>query len=80
VDLSRRSLLMGSVALIAGCGGGSCNQSFYALKTLKSPVDRIPSVTADASGRLWFVIGTDSGFESRTEIYYLEGAVTFTPA
>jgi len=61
-------------------GGGTCNQGVYALKTLVSPADRIPVLTADASGRLWFVVGTDSGFEDRTEIYYLEGAVTFTPA
>jgi hypothetical protein len=37
-------------------------------------------VTSDAAGRLWIVIGTDSGFEARTEIYYLEGSVLFTPA
>jgi hypothetical protein len=61
-------------------GAGTCTQPSYALKTLSSPADRIPTLTADASGRLWFVIGTDSGFESRTEIYYLEGAATFTPA
>ncbi|HEX8622245.1 MAG TPA: hypothetical protein VF718_09745 [Allosphingosinicella sp.] len=61
-------------------GGGTCNQPVYALKTLQSPDNRIPLLTADSSGRLWIVIGTDSGFEARTEIYYLEGAVTFTPA
>jgi hypothetical protein len=60
-------------------GGGTCNQGIYALKSLRSPPDRIPTLTADANGRLWVVIGTDSGFESRTEIYYLEGSVTFTP-
>ncbi len=61
-------------------GGGTCTQPIYALKTLRSPADRIPTLTADANGRLWLVIGTDSGFESRTEIYYLEGSATFTPA
>jgi hypothetical protein len=61
-------------------GGGTCNNRFYALKTLRSPANRIPTLTADATGRLWFVIGTDSGFEGRTDIYYLEGAATFTPA
>jgi hypothetical protein len=63
-----------------GRGGGTCESGIYALKTLRSPQDRIPTLTADASGRLWLVIGTDSGFEDRTEIYYLEGAATFTPA
>ena len=61
-------------------GGGTCTQGVYALKTLSSPANRVPTLTADSGGRLWIVIGTDSGFESRTEIYYLEGAVTFTPA
>ena len=37
-------------------------------------------INADAQGRLWIVIGTDSGFEGRTEIYYLDGVATFTPA
>jgi len=60
-------------------GGGTCNQGVYAVKTLRSAADRIPTLTADSGGRLWFVIGTDSGFESRTEIYYLEGVATFTP-
>ncbi|HEX6375644.1 MAG TPA: hypothetical protein VFZ91_07975 [Allosphingosinicella sp.] len=60
-------------------GGGTCGQGVYAPKTLRSPDDRIPTLTADSGGRLWIVIGTDSGFEDRTEIYYLEGAVTFTP-
>ncbi len=61
-------------------GAGTCLQPIYALKTLRSLADRIPTLTADAQGRLWFVMGTDSGFESRSEIYYLEGSVTFTPA
>jgi hypothetical protein len=71
-------------------GGGTCTAGEYRLKTLTTaspppppnpapPADAL-LVTADASGRLWIVIGTDSGFESRTEIYYLEGAATFTPA
>jgi hypothetical protein len=49
------------------------------LKTLRAAEDRRPVIAADAFGRLWYVIGTDSGFESRTEIYYLDGAATFTP-
>lgn len=40
----------------------------YALKTLKtaSPI----SVQADANGELWIIVGTDSGFEATTTIYY----------
>lgn len=61
-------------------GAGTCTQPIYALKTLRSPPDRIPTLAADATGRLWLVIGTDSGYEGRSEIYYLEGAATLTPA
>ena len=58
----------------AVCSGGT-----YELKALSSSNTRTGLVTSDSSGRLWLVIGTDSGFEARTEIYYLEGSATFTP-
>lgn len=57
-----------------------CSDGAYELKKLSSTGTRSGMVTSDASGRLWLVIGTDSGFEARTDIYYLEGAATFTPA
>jgi hypothetical protein len=57
-----------------------CSEGRYELKTLSSTGTRSGMVTSDSAGRLWLVIGTDSGFEARTEIYYLEGAATFTPA
>jgi hypothetical protein len=70
-------------------GGGTCTAGIYRLKTLSTaapqPIDVLPPpadallVTADAGGRLWIVIGTESGFEARTEIYYLEGRAIFTP-
>lgn len=37
-------------------------------------------VTTDNDGNLWLVVGTDSGFESVTELYYRTITVTFTPA
>lgn len=37
-------------------------------------------VTADASGRLWVLVGTDSGNEDRTTVYYQQVRVTLTPA
>jgi hypothetical protein len=71
-------------------GGGTCGQREYRLKTLSTaaPQPLVPPnpappdaliVTADGNGRLWIVIGTDAGNEIRTEIYYLEGAATFSP-
>jgi hypothetical protein len=73
-------------------GGGTCSNGEYRVKSLStaSPQQLIPPtaaplpnallLTADSAGRLWIVIGTESGFEARTEIYFLEGTATFTPA
>ena len=83
----------GREAIVVGTfagGGGTCSSGTYRLKTVStaSPEQNPPPeplspgallVTADGAGRLWIVIGTDSGFEARTEIYYLEGVATFTP-
>lgn len=70
-------------------GGGDCSieGGVYRTKRLSTiaaaPVPGVllpqaPVRTADASGRLWIVIATDSAFEDRTEIYYLEGEAVFT--
>lgn len=71
-------------------GGGTCLNGIFAAKSLSTaarenivappPPDDALLVTADAQGRLWIVLGTDSAFEGRSEIYYLDGAATFTPA
>lgn len=72
-------------------GGGTCTAGEYRVKSLTTAAQEATSpplpapppdallLNADAQGRLWIVIGTDSGFEARTEIYYLEGVATFTP-
>jgi hypothetical protein len=36
-------------------------------------------VAADAGGNLWLIVGTDSGFEGRTDLYYLEIEVVLEP-
>ena len=83
---SGRELIV--IGNLAG-GAGTCTAPEYRLKTLSTaapeqigapppPADAL-RVTADAAGRLWIVIGTDSGFEARTEIYFIEGVATFTP-
>jgi len=64
---------------IAQAAPGDCNQPAYQRKTLSSGAAG-PLVTSDASGRLWLVIGTDSGYEGLTELYYLDGRATLTPA
>ena len=36
-------------------------------------------VTADGEGRLWLIVGTDSGFEGLSAFYYARIACTLTP-
>ncbi len=55
-----------------------CTDTPYELKMLATPVGGAVA-SADASGSLWIVIGTDSGFEGRTAIYYLSGSAELTP-
>lgn len=65
---------------IATAENSNCNTglSRYVQKTLTTGT-RSPLVTSDANGRLWLVLGTDSGFEGRTSIYLLEGNFVLTP-
>jgi hypothetical protein len=49
----------------------------YMIKTLDSEGRRF-RVTTDADGRLWFIVGTDSGFEGLTAIYYSQISVDLT--
>ena len=37
------------------------------------------TVSASVDGRAWLFFGTDSGFESRTEVYFTRATATFTP-
>ena len=41
----------------------------YALMTLSND-DRLFKVVSDEQGKVWFIAGTDSGFEGPTKIYY----------
>lgn len=54
-----------------------CPDETYQLKTLSLTGF---SVTSDASGRVWIVLGTDSGFEGTTVLYYDRVTVTIRPA
>ncbi len=50
----------------------------YRVKSLDN-AGRPVSVTADAEGRLWLIVGTDSGFEGLSAFYYARIACTLTP-
>ena len=59
-------------------GSTNCFNPPYERKALTTPIGGA-IVTTDANGSLWLVIGTDSGFEGTTAIYYLNGSATLTP-
>ncbi len=50
----------------------------YELKTLSNSDNPI-TVTADDNGNLWLLVGTDSGFEGMTELYYTSISVDLQP-
>jgi len=58
--------------------GDDCGAPSYQHKQLTTGGNG-PLVTSDAAGRLWLVVGTDSGYEGHTRIYWLEVAATLTP-
>ena len=37
-------------------------------------------VTASSDGRVWLLVGVDSGFEGRTEVYFTRVSAVFQPA
>ena len=50
----------------------------YRIKTLDNT--HLPlSVTADGEGRVWLIVGTDSGFEGLTRLYYARISYTLGP-
>lgn len=56
-----------------------CEQSrVWELKVLEGK-STPAGVTASAEGRAWLLLGVDSGFESRTDVYFTRASVTLTP-
>lgn len=47
----------------------------YELKTLNNQEQAL-EVTSDADGNLWIFVGTDSGFEGKTTLYYTQISVS----
>ena len=50
----------------------------YRIKTLDN-ADMPLSVNADSEGRVWLIVGTDSGFEGLSRLYYARIAYTLNP-
>lgn len=69
----------GKNAIVVGNGAKPTNDDFetYELITVKN-TDEALEITTDAQGNLWVFVGTDSGFEGRTTLYYTQVNVTLT--
>ncbi|MBS4021343.1 MAG: hypothetical protein KGZ79_02820 [Dethiobacter sp.] len=61
----------GKNAIVVGDAAKLENEEFgvYELKTLNNAGEPL-EITSDADGNLWLFVGTDSGFEGKTVLYY----------
>jgi hypothetical protein len=81
IDIGRQSN-GGTQAVVLGNVANSrqCEQSpEWELKALESQ-STPAGISVPADGRAWVLIGVDSGFESRTEVYFTRASVTLTPS
>ena len=67
------ALVIGDIANSQECGAGPRR---WEIKTLSSGSESI-SFTTDGSGVVWLFVGTDSGFEGRSEVYYTRFVALF---
>ena len=78
IDKGNQSRGGSQMAVLGTVGHPDIVGNEYRLKTLdnmESPVD----VKADDSGSAWLIVGTDSGFEGLTRLYYDRISFTLTP-
>jgi len=71
--VGRNAVLMGNIA-----NGLPCNTAGGRFVLLQRAALLTNPVKADGSGSVWVFVGTDSGFEGTTEIYYAFIAVWFS--
>ena len=57
----------------------NCNASVYKSKTITTSAEQSLEFTTNADGSIWFFIGSDSGFEGLTTIYYRSVELKLTP-
>ena len=67
------ALVIGALANSQECGSEAPR---WELKVLSSGSDSMQFST-DGSGVVWMFVGTDSGFESRSEVYYTRFVALF---
>jgi hypothetical protein len=75
--------LGGTAASVAGniANGIPCQQAlpYSPFVLIQRSHQHIVNVTANASGELWLLVGTDSGFEGLTRLYYQSIRVKLIP-
>ena len=80
VDIGNQSV-GGAQAVVLGnvANSRSCEQSLrWERKSFQGRPTPVP-ISIAPDGRAWLFFGADSGFESRTAIYFTRASVTFTP-
>ncbi len=62
----------GANALVLGDTGVDvdCNEPVFKSKILKTPANVLFETTTDDNGAVWLIVGTDSGFEGITRLFY----------
>ncbi len=82
VDIGNQSN-SGAAASVAGniANGIPCEQAspYYPFALIQRSHQHTTNVTADANGELWLLVGTDSGFEGLTRLYYQSIRVKLIP-
>ena len=78
IDKGNQSRSGSQMAVLGTVGHADIVGDEFRLKTLDT-MDRPVVVKADDSGSAWLVVGTDSGFEGLTRLYYDRISFTLTP-
>lgn len=69
----RAAVVLGDLANGRPCGA----RQVWVLKPLRT--DATIDVTTDRTGAVWLFVGTDSGFEARSDVYFTTLTATFDP-
>lgn len=68
----------GADAVVVGTAGNLSGTETWELKELRSGPTPL-AVTPNSDGSAWLLVGTDSGFEGQTSLYYTRVVAQFTP-
>ncbi|MYK26041.1 MAG: hypothetical protein F4052_03685, partial [Dehalococcoidia bacterium] len=77
IDKGNQSRGGEAMVVLGNVAHPDASRNAYAIKTLTN-ADAPLTVTTDGKGRLWLIVGTDSGFEGLTTLYYARIAYTLT--